>query len=261
MARFLHEASGWALLGVVAAFFVGWTGFSLALGVVMERRYQTKGLTIFDVPLKRGQTRRERLGTALFLALWIPTFTATLHFGWLRFSEGVARELVTFAVCWVGFTVYYWFFHRAMHSKALFWMHRWHHESLVTTPWTGLSMSPFEALGWIVGFLGPALALSHFGWLGAWGLLAFFAFHFYGNVVGHANAELMPPFLVRMHYAGNPVVYHSLHHARFDGHYGFGSGYMDALFGTEFADWKRVHARILRHEPMRALRERVTENA
>lgn len=256
MATFLNEASWWTLFGAIAAFFVGITAFGLVAGVTLERHYQRRGLTIFAVKLKRGQPRRERLGTALFLVTWIPIAALAVHFELLRFSAGLSRELVTFGVCWVGFTVYYWFLHRAMHTQPLFWFHRWHHESLVTTPWTGLSMSPLEALGWIVGFLGPALVLSHFGWLGAWGYATFFAIHFYGNLVGHANAELMPPILARMHYAGNPVVYHSLHHARFDGHYGFGAGYMDALFRTEFDDWKAVHAKVMRGQALRSLRER-----
>ncbi|MCU0673485.1 MAG: sterol desaturase family protein [Myxococcota bacterium] len=256
MATFLNESSWWALLGTIAAFFVAITALALLAGVVLERHYQKQGLTIFAVKLKRGQPRLERLGNALFLVTWIPLATLAVHYELLRFNAGLSRELVTFGVCWVGFTVYYWFLHRAMHTKPLFWIHRWHHESLVTTPWTGLSMSPFEALGWIVGFLGPALVLSHVGWLGAWGYATFFAIHFYGNVVGHANAELMPPFLARMNYVGNPVVYHSLHHARFDGHYGFGAGYMDALFRTEFDDWRAVHAKVLRGEALRSLRER-----
>ena len=52
-----------------------------------------------------------------------------------------------------------------------------------------------------------------------------------------------------------PDSYHCLHHARFDGHYGFAAAYMDRIFGTEFADWEAVHDRVRRGEPLKSLRE------
>ena len=57
MATFLNEASWWTLFGAVAAFFVGTTTFGLLAGVLLERHYQRRGLTIFAVKLKRGQPR------------------------------------------------------------------------------------------------------------------------------------------------------------------------------------------------------------
>jgi len=102
MATFLNEASWWTLLGALAAFFVGITAFGLLVGVTLERHYQRRGLTIFAVKLKRGQPRRERIGTALFLATWIPIAALAVHFELLRFSDGLARELVTFGVSTTG---------------------------------------------------------------------------------------------------------------------------------------------------------------
>lgn len=104
MATFLNESSWWTLLGTIAAFFVAITALALLAGVVLERHYQKRGLTIFAVKLKRGQPRLERLGNASFLVTWIPIATLAVHYELLRFSTGLSRELVTFGVCWVGFT-------------------------------------------------------------------------------------------------------------------------------------------------------------
>jgi Delta7-sterol 5-desaturase len=243
----------------VTATLVATTLFSLALGFAVERRAWANGRRVFDVPLKRGQLRHEAIGTALFHVVFIPPFVLALHSGAIRFSDGWLAQVLGFAVAWYGFVFFYYFMHRAMHHKRLFWMHRWHHASLVTTPMSGLSMHPVEAIGWVVGMLGPAIVLSSFGLLGAWGWGFFLAVHWIGNIVGHSNAELSP---VRSTWMSsllmtNPISYHSLHHARFDGHYGFVVAAMDRAFGTEWNDWLAVHHSVMDGKPLTSLREKL----
>lgn len=216
-------------IGVTGAFFVGLTLLSLASGYAAERHYQERGRKVFDVPYKRGQVRTELLCNVLFHLVWIPGLAGTLASGALTFGTGVVIEVATFFVCLYFFQAYYWFLHRAMHWRPLFFMHRWHHESLVTSPLTGFSMSPLEAVGWAIGFLAPAVILSQLWAVGAWGYLGFLAFAWYGNIAGHANAEYMPAFVStrwgsRLY--ANPISYHSLHHARFEKHYGFGTAWI-----------------------------------
>ncbi len=263
MGEWLSQAGWIDLGGAVAGLFVGLTAFSVLMGFVLERAYRDRR-RVWDVPLKRGQLQKELIGTVIFVALWVPLLTAALKTGVLRVVSDapIWVEVLTFFVCWVSFQWAYWFMHRAMHHPRLFFMHRWHHESLVTTPLTGLSMSPWEAIGWYVCLLGPAAALSAAGLLGGWGLLVFFVMHWYGNIVGHANAETLPRFLgTRLGTAvsGN-VLFHALHHARFDGHYGFGTALQDRLLGTEFDDWMSLHAKVFDGAPMQSLRERGEPN-
>lgn len=235
------------------------TAIGLASGYALERFSWRRGRKVFDVPYKRNQLRREVLGTALFHALFVPAFASTLALGWIRFSEGWIAELLGFFVPWYVFQIGYYGLHRAMHSRALFWMHRWHHESLVTSPMTGLSMHPAEALGWIVLMLGPPIALTQLGLLGFGGFAFFLAMHWAGNIAGHANAEFLPvpstPATTILW--SNPISYHSLHHARFDGHYGFVAATMDRLLGTEFPDWLAVHRRVFGGKPLTSLREKL----
>jgi Delta7-sterol 5-desaturase len=240
--------------------FVALTLLSLAVGFAVERRTQARGRKVFDIALKPGQLRKEALGNLLWHLLWCPVFAWVLAQGWLRFGDGLGRELLTFVGLAFAFQAYYWFLHRAMHLKKLMFMHRWHHDSLVTTPLTGFSMHPLEGIGWCVGFLGPALLASTFTEIGAYGFMAFLAFNWYGNIIGHANADFMPDFSTVRAYnrvIANPISYHCLHHARFKGHYSFATSWADELFGTQFPDWIDVARRVQRGEPLRKLNERV----
>lgn len=231
--------------GVLAGYFAEW-------GARRLRR------VIFAVPLKRNQLRTEILGTVLFHVVFCPPLAWAIHAGWVHFeSNGLVAAVFTFGACWFVFQWLYYGAHRAMHHRALFWMHRWHHESLVTTPWTGLSMSPFEASFWVFALVAPAIALSSLGMLSGLGWAVFLIIHWVGNVAGHANAEFFPYRATRLSaLLFPPVSYHALHHARFDRHHAFAGAYMDRLFGTEYEDWKAVHDRVFDGTPLHSLRER-----
>lgn len=249
-------------LGVLTAYSVGLTLLAVAAGYGAERVYGARGMKVFDLPLKRGQLRTEIVGNVLWHLYWIPVAALALSSGFVSFDAGWERELLTFVVCVWGFQAYYWVLHRAMHLKPLFFVHRWHHESLVTTPLTGFSFSPLEGVGWIVGFLGPVALLGAFDLAGAWGFLGFLTIAWYGNIVGHANVEMMPALTSTTwgsRLFSNPITYHCLHHARFDGHYGFATAWMDALFGTQWDDWIAASKRTRAGEPLTELRERVTD--
>ena len=231
----------------------------LAMGYAAEAFWHPRGRKVFEVPLKRGQLRTEALGTALFHVVFVPCLVLAIGTGAIRFAAPSSwlAELLGFVVPWYGFMIFYYFLHRSMHHRRLFWMHRWHHESLVTTPMTGFSMHPVEAIGWTIGMLGPCIALAQTGLLGFWGWLAWLWFIWTGNIAGHANAEMFP---LRSTPAStilsNPISYHSLHHARFDGHYGFITAFMDRIFGTEFPDWKELHDRVFDGKPLTSLKDK-----
>lgn len=254
MGPWLESLSLPALVGIVAAFFVGLGGLTSGLGVLGERLFAAR--RIWAVPLDPGQLRFELIGNLAYLGVQIAAFSAAIGLGWLRFGEGSA--LLTFVALYVGFQALYYLLHLAMHRRAWVWLHRWHHRSRVTTPFTGLSMSLGEALGWALCYLIPALAYSAVLPFSAEGLVAYLTFNVFGNIIGHSNFEptgaasrvrlfsiFQPPFL-----------YHALHHARWTGHYGFGSTGLDALFGTEFPDWRTLHARVLAGRPLESLKTR-----
>lgn len=253
MADWLNGASFRLLLGAGALFFVSLTTVGVLASLAIERAAQARGFTIYAMKLKQGQRAAELYGNAMFHAVWVLAFAFALSSGWVRFGTSLAAEVATFFAAWFGFQIYYWFVHRAMHTRTLFWMHHWHHESLVPTPLSGFSMGPAEALAWSAGFLLPAMAMTRYWEVGAWGWLAFFVVAFLHNIGSHANAELVPSSWFAASRLSHPIVFHAIHHARFDGHYGFGASLMDWLMGTEWLDWRDTHEQVRAGEALRSL--------
>lgn len=243
-----------SLLAVVAAFWIGLSLVSIAAGFALERLLAKK--RIWSVPLKPDQYRFELLGNIGFLAVQIPAFTLAFHRGWLRFGDG--SPVLTYLVMYVGFQVYYYGLHRLMHRPSLLFTHRWHHRSQVTTPLTGHSMTPIEAVGWSVGYIGIPMLLSLLTPVSFVGWVGYIAFNVSGNLIGHSNIEPMPARMVTRTTAliSPPFIIHALHHARWTGHHSFASLYMDRLFGTEWTDWPALHRIISAGSPLPSLKTR-----
>jgi len=255
---FTSQASFLQLAAAITAFLLGLNLVWSLVGVIAERAFS--GYKVWAIDLRPGQIRWEILANLRFDVV-VGVFTAALiSFEIVRIAEpgGAALGWLTFGVTWVSFEIYYWCMHRAMHSSALYRFHRWHHESRVTTAFTGNSTSTVEALGWAVGFgLGPLL-ISLFTpvSLTAWAL--YFLYNYSGNIVGHVNADFFPKLMNRraQTWMVHPITYHALHHARFVKHYGFGSSFMDRLLGTEWDDWQTLHDRVRDGRPMTKLTQR-----
>lgn len=243
---------GAAIGGVIAIAVV--VGFALEAALGSTRR-------IFDLPRAPGQLRWEFLANLRFIALAAVAFAGLL---WVvpiaQGSEDTfARSVLTFAVCWLGFEAYYWCLHRLMHDPSFYRFHRFHHDSRVTSPLTGYSMSVVESLGWLVGLVGVPLLLGFMTPISLTGLAAYHVlYQISGNVIGHANVDPFPAASEARiaSWTNHPILYHSLHHARFNNHYSFGSTFMDRLIGTEWADWPELHAKVIAGTPLKKLSER-----
>lgn len=247
----------YALAGVVAAAFVAVSFASSAAGFAAERALGR--WRIFAVPLFAGQYRFELLGNAVFLTVTTATVTAALTRGAIAFGPSSwGRDVATFFAMLVGFQVVYWFIHRAMHTRALVRIHRWHHRSQVTTPLTGQSMSPFEAALWMLGYVGLPMALSRVVPIGFVGWAGYLAFNVMGNVFGHSNIEptIEPAATRAASLWANAFIFHALHHARWNGHYGFQAAGMDRLMGTEWSDWHALYERVRRGDALPSLKTR-----
>jgi lathosterol oxidase len=254
------ELVGLSLLGLatrVLAFFAGLTAVALGFGFVLERALPNK--RVFAVPLAKGQYRFEAIGNLVFLAVATITFTAVLRADVVHFGEpSTARGVATFGAMLVGFQVFYWTLHRAMHTRRLLAIHRWHHRSKVTTPLSGQSMHPIEASLWMLGYAGLPILFSRIAPISFWGWAAYLAFNVNGNIVGHSNAEptakLAATRLASLF--ANPFVYHALHHARWTVNYAFQASIMDRLFGTEAPDWEDLYARVSGGNPLKRMDEK-----
>ncbi len=251
-------ASSWVgLAGTVFVAFFAVSAVSSALGFLAERSFPAR--RILAVPIWTGQYRLELLGNAVFLVVATAAVTGALHTGALRFGPpGALRDGLTFVGMLLGFQVFYWFLHRAMHTRRLVPIHRWHHRSQTTTPLTGQSMHPAEAALWMLGYVGLPVALSQLVPLGFWGWAGYLAFNVSGNVFAHANVEMTVEAGAtrRASLFANAFIFHALHHARWTGHYGFQAAGMDRLMGTEWDDWPALYARVVRGEALKSYKER-----
>ncbi len=257
MPEALRVASLPILAAYVAAFFGLLTVVSVAFGLAAERL--VSGRRIFAVPLPEGQLRFELLGNLVFLAVTVTTFTAALWLGVARLGETTwTSGALTFVALMFGFQVFYYFLHRLMHTRPLLFTHRWHHRSQITTPLSAQSMSVFEAAAWMLGYVGLPVAMSWLVPVSFWGWAAYIAFNVSTNIVGHANVELAsgPAASRAATYFANPWIYHSLHHARWTGHYSFQAALMDRIGGTEWKDWPELYARVVASKPLESLKVR-----
>lgn len=251
MAELVAQTPWWILTAYVSAFFVSMTALGLAIGFALERAMPK--LRIWSDPIPDGQFRHEAIGNLVFVGTTIAVFTAVLASSLPRFGDdGAARAIGTFSALYVGFQLHFYLLHRALHHPALVRFHRWHHVSRITTPLSGQSTTFVEALGWAVGYaLIPALA-SHLVPISANGWIAYMAFNVVGNIVGHANVEVVPkaPGLWYRSLFATVFTYHALHHLRWTGHYGFAATWTDRLLRTEWPDWMPLYEQVVDGRPL-----------
>jgi len=262
MVDFVEGRSYAELVMICGSFFAAMIGLNVAIGFGLENTLGSKR-RIWDLPRTQGQLRWELIGNLRFIALAAFSFAGLLWIAPLA-KENAVSISTTFMVCWIGFEIYYWGMHRAMHWPRLYCFHRYHHDSRVTSPLTGYSMSTVESMGWLVGLVGIPLLLSWITPISLIGLIAYHAsYQISGNVIGHANIDFFPASAAKRanSWMVHPITYHALHHARYINHYSFGSSFMDRLLGTEWSDWPELHARIRSGKPLERLSVRGTLSA
>lgn len=141
-----------------------------------------------------------------------------------------------------------WFYwaHRAMHSKRLFRAtHLHHHKSRTPTPWTAYSFTVSEAVievAFVPVFL---IITSQLGIAYAGYAILFFIWHqMIRNVMAHAGSELFPAGWVDNSWTDwiATTTHHDLHHS--SGHnYGFYFTFWDRWMGTEHPRYKEEFRR------------------
>ncbi len=154
------------------------------------------------------------------------------HSGVLRRYESIADRGVAWFIASIFLLVilqdtYFYWTHRAMHHRRLFRLvHRTHHLSRETSPFTAYALSPIEALvhalfvplAWMVLPLHDAA------------VFAFLGFMIVRNVLGHLSIELYPSGFTKSRIWGlhTTTTHHALHHAR-----------PRTSFGLYFTFWDR----------------------
>jgi Delta7-sterol 5-desaturase len=188
------------------------------------------GMPLDTRPLAPGQLRRELEGSAMsvmIFGLGLVFPWGLLKLGWARLAVDLSllQTLCEMLVLVVWNEIHFYINHRLLHTRWLRKFHVPHHRSVVTTPWSAYNFHPVEAL-----MLGSVLMLPMMLHDFSVYALAFVPlFSLLINSLGHANYDVNPAssfFLLQ------GVRRHQLHHARFNGNYGFMLPFMDRLCHT-----------------------------
>ena len=181
--------------------------------------------------------------------------------GWGRILEDPLSPAVVLTIAWqfavyfVLFDVYFYFLHRLMHTKALFWVHRVHHRSRAPDPLTAFSFHPIEGL--LTGGFVPIMVLLFD--LHVYTIVIVNLFGVINSVLVHSGHEIFPSWWYRKpatRWYLTPM-FHDRHHIRWKHNFGGFTTIWDRLFGTmhpDFvADYDKLHERVAAGGP-RAIR-------
>jgi sterol desaturase/sphingolipid hydroxylase (fatty acid hydroxylase superfamily) len=213
------------------------------------------GRRIFRLGYAAGQWSRELKAGALTVALDALLLTAAFRSSLIRADE--SHFVSTFFISFVWLETWFYFSHRAMHTRLLWPVHRLHHESKVTGPLTSMTLSLTEGFALIGGLTVGVGLISRVYPVSLAGIAAYFAFLQIINVFGHGNIEIFPPRVHRLLFFWNTPTHHALHHARVKGHYGLMTPLLDRWLGTEFADYHDVQRLAYMKQGLASLGQRL----
>jgi Delta7-sterol 5-desaturase len=238
----------WFLLAVAAAFLFVIGRYLLVAGLFFmifyrwfpEKWHKRK---INARAYRKDQFRKEvlrstvsagifALSGALILLMWQKGFTRVyidVHaypLWWLPISLVISLLLHE--------TYYYWL-HRWMHHPRVFrFIHKAHHDSHITSPWTAFSFHPLEGIlqAAIIPVVLMVLPMHLYVVIFQLTIMTF------SSVINHLDIELYPENFNR-HFLGRWLIgatHHSLHHRQFKYNYG--------LYFTFWDKWKKTESPI-----------------
>jgi len=166
---------------------------------------------------------------ALTYWLWLNNYTAIYvnpaEFGYWYLPLSLLIVLL------VHETYYYWL-HRAMHYPKIYKIvHKVHHQSLSTTPWTAFSFHPWESV--LEALIVPVILLIIP--INIYVLLFYLIFMTFSSVVNHLDIEIYPVWFRKSTFGKLWIdaTHHHYHHKEFNTNYGLYFTFWDKLMGTE----------------------------
>jgi Delta7-sterol 5-desaturase len=134
---------------------------------------------------------------------------------------------------------YFYFTHRLFHHPAIFhWLHQGHHRSRYPTPWTSFAFDPLEAIVASLFLVGIVFILPlHFITL-----IAVMTTMTVWAVLNHLGIDRLPGSFPH-HWLGKWFIgpaHHSIHHLRYNLHYGLYFTFWDKLLGTQDPNYEKT---------------------
>jgi sterol desaturase/sphingolipid hydroxylase (fatty acid hydroxylase superfamily) len=222
---------------ILGRFFLVAGLFHLYFYVLGKEKWEKRKVT--SRKHEKGQFRKE-LGWSMLSACIFSATAALMYFawraGWTRLYMGNEYPwwwipLSLGSIFFLHETYYYWV-HRWMHKPAIFRrVHRVHHESKVTSPWTAFSFHPLEAI--LQALIIPVLIMIIP--LHVYALLFMLVFMTFSSVVNHLGIEIYPRWFLRSWPTKWLIgaTHHSLHHNKSKYNYGLYFTFWDQWGKTE----------------------------
>jgi Delta7-sterol 5-desaturase len=192
---------------------------------------------------KKGQFRKE-VGWSLLTALIFAIAGAIMLVLWQKGWTRIYLDPYQYSIWWMPASLliamilhetYYYWLHRWMHHPPVFRLvHKVHHDSSITSPWTAFSFHPLEGL--IQALFLPLLLLvlpMHL-----YVIIIQLTIMTFSSVINHLDIEIYPKGFHR-HFIGRWMIgatHHSLHHKQFKFNYG--------LYFTFWDKWKRTESPV-----------------
>lgn len=166
--------------------------------------------------------------------IWQNDFTAIYtepgKFGYLYLPFSLLLSL------FIHETYYYWL-HRWMHQPKIYkFIHRTHHDSIVTSPWTAFSFHPLESI--LQAMIIPVILIiipMHFSMI-----ILLLIIMTISATINHLEIEIYPQNFEK-HWLGKWIIgatHHSQHHKKFLVNYGLYFTFWDKWMYTENPDYE-----------------------
>ena len=191
-------------------------------------------------PLKKNQVRKEIYWSILSSAIFA-FFGAVIYWLWLKDLTAIYIDPAKFGYWYLPLSLiivlllhetYYYWIHRAMHIPKIYKIvHKVHHNSLSSTPWTAFSFHPWESV--LEALILPLLLLLIP--LNIYGLLFYLIFMTFSSVVNHLDIEIYPEFFRKSAFGKLWIdaTHHHFHHKEFNTNYGLYFTFWDKIMKTE----------------------------
>lgn len=233
MRDFILNCNLFEIIATGLAFFGGIYFLFGALSLMLTQQLLPRlqiGIKLDPRPLGDGQLRRELLlsvSSITIFGIGMIFPWGLLKLGWanLAINPSALQVMIEIFALLVWNEIHFYLNHWLLHTRWLRRFHLPHHRSVVTTPWSTYAFHPVEALMLGNVILLPMLVHD----FSVYALFSVPLFSLFFNSIGHCNYDWSPARNTVFHNASRR---HHLHHACFNGNYGFMFPFMDELFRT-----------------------------
>jgi lathosterol oxidase len=191
-------------------------------------------------PPKKEQVKKEIYWSIISSAIFA-FFGAVTYWFWLHNMTAIYINPLEYGIWYLPFSLvlvllfhetYYYWLHRAMHSPKIYkTVHKVHHQSLSTTPWTAFSFHPWESI--LEALIVPIILIIVP--VNIYVLLFYLIFMTFSSVVNHLDIEIYSASFRKSTFGKLWIdaTHHHFHHKEFNTNFGLYFTFWDKLMGTE----------------------------